>query len=98
MVFNARKGTEHCMYNDFMLEEVDSFKYVWMTINRKACLKYCQHVLIHQASRARATLECYLNKHKHIQVKDAFDLFDTLVKPVVLFNSEIWGININKYL
>ena len=31
-------------------------------------------------------------------VKDVFDLFDTLVKPIVLFNSEIWGININKEL
>ena len=31
-------------------------------------------------------------------VKDVFDLFDTLVKPIILFNSEIWGININKEL
>ena len=31
-------------------------------------------------------------------VRDVFDLFDTLVKPIVLFNSEIWGININKEL
>ena len=31
-------------------------------------------------------------------VKDVFDLFDTLIKPIVLFNSEIWGININKEL
>ena len=27
-----------------------------------------------------------------------FELFGTLVKPIVLFNSEIWGININKGL
>ena len=27
-----------------------------------------------------------------------FDLFDTLVKPIVLINSKIWGININKEL
>ena len=26
------------------------------------------------------------------------DVFDTLVKPIVLFNSEIWGINIDKEL
>ena len=29
-------------------------------------------------------------------VKDVFDLFDTLVKPIILFNSEIWGINIKQ--
>ena len=28
-------------------------------------------------------------------VKDVFDMF---VKPIVLFNSDIWGININKEL
>ena len=31
-------------------------------------------------------------------VKDVVDLFDTLVKSIVLFNSEIWEININKVL
>ena len=31
-------------------------------------------------------------------VRDVFDLFDTVVNPIVLFNSEIWGININKEL
>ena len=39
-----------------------------------------------------------LNNHKHMPVRDVFDLFDTLVKPIVLFNSKIWGININKEL
>ena len=29
-------------------------------------------------------------------VRDAFDLFDTLVKTIVLFDSELWGINISK--
>ena len=98
MVFNARKDTEPFMYNDFILEEVDSFKYLGLTINRRANLKYCQHTLIKQALRAKATLEGYLNKHKHMPVKVVFELFDTLVKPVVMFNSEIWGINISKDL
>ena len=31
-------------------------------------------------------------------VKGVFDLFGTLVKHIVLFNSEIWVININKVL
>ena len=64
------------------------FKYLEFTINRRASLKHCQHILIKQALRAKATLECYLNKHKHMPVKVVFELFDTLVKPVVMFNSE----------
>ena len=81
-----------------MLDEVDCFKYLGMTFNRKANLKYCQHILIQQALRTKAALECYLSKHKHMPVKDVFDLFDTLVRPIVMYNCEIWGINMNKDL
>ena len=98
MVFNAIKDTRLFMYNDSKLDEVDSFKYLGMTINRRANLQYSQKISIQQALKAKASLECYLNNHKHMPVRDVFDLFDTLVKPIVLFNSEIWGININKEL
>ena len=98
MVFNARKDTRPFMYNDFKLDEVHSFKYLGMTINRRANLQYYYKIYIQQALKAKASLECYLNNHKHMPVKDVFDLFDTLVKSIVLFNSEIWGININKEL
>ena len=98
MVFNAVEDTRPFMYNDSKLDEVDSFKYLGMTINRRANLQYSQKIYIQQALKARASLECYLNNHKHMPVKDVFDLFDTLVKPIILFNSEIWGININKEL
>ena len=83
------------MYNDSKLDEVDSFKYLGMTINRRSNLQYSQKNSIQQALKAKASLECYLNNHKHMSLRD---VFDTLVKPIVLFNSEIWGININKEL
>ena len=38
MVFNAIKDNQPFMYNDFKLDEVDSFKYLGMTINRRANL------------------------------------------------------------
>ena len=67
-----------------------------MTINRRANLKHSQRILIQQALKAKATLECHVNKHKYMPVRDIFDLFDTLVTPIVIFDSEIWGINISK--
>ena len=98
MVFNAVKDTRPFMYNDSKLDEVDSFKYLGMTINRRANLQYSQKISFQPALKANASQECYLNNHKHMPIKDVFDLFDTLVKPIILFNSEIWGININKEL
>ena len=98
IVFNAVRDTRPFMYNDSKLDEVDSFKYLGMTIDRRANLQYSQKISIQQALNAKASLECCLNNHKDMPVRDVFDLFDTLVKPILLFNSEIWGINITKEL
>ena len=40
MVFNAVKDTRPFIYNDSKLDELESFKYLGMTINRMANLQY----------------------------------------------------------
>ena len=89
MVFNSIKNTEPFMYNNLSIDKVNSFKYLGMTFNRRANLKHSQCILIQQALKAKATLECHVNKHKYMPVRDIFDLFDTLVMPIVIFDSEI---------
>ena len=63
MVFNAVKDIRPFMYNYSKLDKVDSFKYLGMTINRRANLQYSQQIDIQQALKAKALLECYLNNH-----------------------------------
>ena len=63
-----------------------------MTFNRTVNLKYSQKVLVQQSIKARAVLEGYLRKHKHLPVNVIFDLFDTLIKPILLYACEVWGI------
>ena len=41
--------------------------------------------IIKQALIAKATVECYSNKHKHTSVRDV--LVDTLERPIVIFYS-----------
>ena len=91
IIFNSRKHTTPFIYNDCILQEVDSFKYLGMAFNRQGSLKYSQTVLVQQAIRARAILETYLRKHKHMPVNIVFELFDTLIKPILLYACEIWG-------
>ena len=64
-----------------------------MTFNRTVNLKYSQKSLVQQSIKARAVLESYLRKHKHMPVNVIFDLFDTLIKPILLYACEVWGIN-----
>ena len=68
MVFNAGKDTRPFVYNDFRLDEVHSFKYLGMTINRRANLQYSQKMYIQQALKAKASLERYLNNHKYMSM------------------------------
>ena len=73
-----------------------SFKYLGITFHRNGNLKSSQQVLLKQTLRAKAVLDNYLRKHKHLPVKIIFDLFDTLVKPIILYGCEIWGYNMCK--
>ena len=92
ITFNSRKNIDMLLYNGCILQEVDKFKYLGMTFNRTVNLKYSQKALVQQAIKARAVLEGYLRKHKHMPVNMIFDLFDTLIKPILLYACEVWGI------
>ena len=61
IIFNFRQHTTPFIYNDCILQEVDSFKYLGMAFNLQGNLKYSQTVLVQQAKRARTILETYLN-------------------------------------
>ena len=92
IAFNSRKNIDMLLYNGCILQEVDKFKYLGMTFNRTVNLKYSQKALVQQSIKARAVLEGYLRKHKHMPVNVIFDLFDTLIKPILLYACEVWGI------
>ena len=94
---NSRKHTTPYIYNDCILKEIDSFKYLGMAFNRQGNLNYAQTVLVQQAIRARAILETYLRNHKHMPVNIVFELFDTLIKPILLYACEIWGNKMGRY-
>ena len=54
LLFNAVKDTRPITYNDFKLDEVNSLKYLGMTINYKANLQYSHQISIQQALKAKA--------------------------------------------
>ena len=79
------------MYNNLSIDEVDGFKYLGMTFDCRANLKHSQRILIQQALKAKATLECHVNKHKYMPVMDICDLLDTLVTRQLLYLNEKYG-------
>ena len=98
VVFHANKSQTSLMYNNYVLEEVDCFNYLGLTWHRKRNMHYAQQIIVKQATRAKAVLDAHLRKHKNMPVDMIFLLFDTLVRPILLFNCEIWGIKISNEL
>ena len=96
LVINSRKPTGSFRFSTDTLEEVDSFKYLGVTFCRNGSFFQAQENLASQARRAQASLGCYIMQHKHLPVDVIFELFDTLIKPMLLYGSEIYGSSMSK--
>ena len=91
LVNNSRKPTGSFRFSTDTLQEVDSFKYLGVTFCRNGSFLQAQENLASQAS-----LDCYIMQHKHSPVNVIFELFDTLIKPILLYASEIYGSSMSK--
>ena len=97
-VFHDNKSQTSRLYNNCILEEVDCFNYLGLTWHRKRNMYYAQQIIVKQATRAKAVLDAHLRKHKNMPGDMSLLLFDTLIRPILLFNCELWGIKISKEL
>ena len=49
-------------------------------------------VLCQQAQRAQSVVDLHVLKHKTVSVEYIFNLFDVLVKPILTYGSEVYGL------
>ncbi len=82
-------------YDDNILERVDDFKYLGVTFSKTNTFTNGIEVLCQQARRAKTVVDLHTLKHKTLSVKHILDLFDTLVKPILLYGCEVYGANCN---
>ena len=79
-------------YNDEPLEYVQSFKYLGLNFNSKCSFTESLDKLCSQARKAQTVLDLHVMKHPTMSVERALQLFDSLIKPIVMFDSEVWGV------
>ena len=87
LVINSRKPTSSFKFSTDTLEEVDSYKYLGLTFCRNGLFLQAQENSACQTRRAQ---------HKHLPVNVIFELFDTLIKPILLYGSEMYGSSMSK--
>lgn len=92
-VFENRLTQNHRVwsYNGVPLEKVDSFCYLGMKFTYNGNLEPGVKALSDQALKAANQLLA-LFKRMSFDVKTKLKLFDSLVSPILLYASEVWGI------
>ena len=96
MIFNGRgikldTAPEHQFYiGTNHIEVVDSYQYLGINLKPSGSMQYAVSELYDKASRAWFAISNVLYKYKRLPVSRAFQLFDSLIRPIALFSCEFW--------
>ena len=88
----AKKSPDHLpklYYNKEVLEWVNQFKYLGVTLSSRNTFTNSLDSLCHQTQKAQALVDLLVLNHKTVSVKYIIDLLDTLVKPVLTHEPEV---------
>ena len=81
----------YLQYNQEIIEWVSEFKYLGVTFSSQNTFTGGLEKLCQQAQRAQTVVDLHVLKHKTISVEYILDLFDTLVKPILTYGCEVYG-------
>ena len=93
MVFNkvgkVLKGLNFYL-NGKLLEVTDEYQYLGIKFKPPGSMSLASDILSVKANRACFSISEFLYRDKRVQVKRAFQLFDSIVTPVALYACEFW--------
>ncbi len=91
---NSQNGTHNIKYGDSDLEIVCSYKYLGTTISNDCYFNVAHDALLKSATKAYYMLSNTLYSNNISNVQTYLKLFDALVRPILLYNCEIWGVDL----
>ena len=100
MILNGRglkldKVPEHQFYiGSDHIQVVDTYQYLGFSLKSSGSVQYSVGELYDKASRAWFAISNILYKYKRLPVSRAFQLFDSLIRPIALYSCEFWLPNI----
>ena len=72
------------------IEDVNQYTYLGVPFNTSGCFTTVENDLKGKATKASFQLHSALNSNVHVKTSLHSKLFDTLLKPIVTYGSEIW--------
>ena len=79
-------------YGTSSLEWVVEFKYLGIIIAQNNTFGRAIDHLCQQSKRAQAVLDLHIHRHPTLSVDQIMRLFDILIRPILTFDCEIWGV------
>ena len=73
-----------------IIETVDSYQYLGIKTKSSGSMQLATDELFTKANRAWFAISNVLYQHKKLPVFKAFQLFDSLIKPIFLYATEFW--------
>ena len=81
------------LYDGQVINIVQNFNYLGIVFTAGGSFAETFEMLAGQARKAMFSLNKYLHKFTQISPKHYLDLFDKLIKPVLQYGSEVWGVS-----
>ena len=85
------KSSEKWFYNNQKIDIVSYYSYLGMIFSSRLCWTKCLESYACKATRLVHKLRYILDNINYIDAKIALKIFDTKVKPILLYGAEIWG-------
>ena len=85
------RQNEKWFFNGTRLEVVSSYKYLGSMFTPKLVWTLCKKTLASQAKKGLFLVRRYDRACGGLPVDLQFDLFDSMISPILLYSSEVWG-------
>ena len=79
------------VYDAKQLEYVENFKYLGIEFNRLNNTNCALEQLCIQAKGTKTVIDLHKLRHKSLSIQHILQFFDTLLKPILTYGSEVWG-------
>lgn len=100
MIFNKQGRVDRepvFKFNNHLIDIVDKQTYLGLTLTTSGRFTYAREALVKKGLKILATIRRMLSNCDFIPVALYCKLFDSLVKPAILYGCEIWGPELLQY-
>ncbi len=94
MVFNSRSLKETFKYKSDVLDNVSEYTYLGILLHKSGLFTSAQKRLSFKAGKALCSLLSNFNNRSGASPVALLKLFDSMIKPILMYGSEVWGLYI----